>query len=207
MMKRIYVLIFIMQGSLLLGQNLREFSPNMNRFPGEVLYYLTYSDELQPEEATIVQEFKNYWDSVVFTIDEKDKIMVVSNMLLAKKVSPRPQFYNFVHLLTQFKRTQHDPRSFSNWLDCFEKYVADKKTTTAGIDRIVKITLDIIEKEALSIFPAGQWISRSKQYRFEESNRRFLVVIDKTDLVGYNLKRDSIEIKDTRGKLDLLEIQ
>ena len=205
-MRNRIILLFMLISSTAGAQQLKEFTSQMNKFPDEVLLFLTYSDELTPEETDMIEKFKHYWDSAFFNIDEKDKIMTIANQLLTKKLRPKPHFVNYINTVLQFKVSGHDPQSFTAWLNILEAYVNNKKTTAVSIDKAIVSTNNLIQFNALNIFPSGKWIPSVTKYKFENVNNRFMVNFGKIDITGYNIKDDSIKIKQTTGRLDLIDM-
>ncbi|UCH14316.1 MAG: hypothetical protein JSV22_14610, partial [Bacteroidales bacterium] len=91
----------------LFSQQLKKFSEDHDNFISEL--YVFMGKNISANDERILNEFKVIWDSdSLFTADEQDRIITVSQKLLNENAKASPQFSNYLLCLLTLKKSDFD---------------------------------------------------------------------------------------------------
>jgi len=202
MKKRIEVVLFFLLCLLITslpaaGQALKEFPseqdlfiPELNKFMGPNL--------TESQQATLTS-FSSLWLSGAFDLEEKSKIISLSNLLLKRRARANPNFLEFLTTLSAFKQTEGNQENFTPWYSGLVDLLNNKNFTLRVIRRYLNITHGVMESGVLYTSSANEWKMRSGEYRFLFDST-LKIIFQKSDLVCY-AQRDSGIIYKTEGTL------
>lgn len=178
------------------SQQLKKFSEDHNTFISEL--YLFMEINISAKDEGIVNEFKNIWESdSLFTPDEQDRIINISQKLLDKNAKPSPQFSNYLLCLLTFKRSNLDIENYNTWEKGLLYILEQRKVTLRKINDYLVFTIELINSTSLHKSSSTQWKASNPDYRFimdQDIKVRFKLI----DLTCLS-KRDSIIIFNTEG--------
>ncbi len=106
MKKRIEVVLFFLLCLLITslpatGQLIKEFPSEQDLFLPELNKFM--GPNLNESQQAILTSFSSLWLSGAFDLEEKSKIISLSNLLLKRRARANPNFLEFLTTLSAFK--------------------------------------------------------------------------------------------------------
>ncbi len=202
MRKRIEVVLFFLLCLLFTslpaaGQSIKEFPSEQDLFLPELNKFM--GPNLTESQQAILTNFSSLWLSGAFDLEEKSKIISLSNLLLKRRARANPNFLEFLTTLPAFKQTEGNQENFTPWYRGLVELLNSKKFTLRDIRRYLSITKGVMESGVLYTSPANEWKIGSGEYRFLFDST-LKIIFQKSDLVCY-AQRDSGIIYKTEGTL------
>lgn len=189
------MLILVSGYSVIYSQQLSSFSEDPEKFIEEVNLYM--GTRLNEETQQVLNNFQHFWLSGVFSIEEKLRIIQVSNAFLSRKARPVPHFSNYFLALFHFKQINHEQASYDAWESGLLSLIRDRKVQLREVDRFLEIAVWLLSEKTLYQSASVQWIATADDFRFHFDSTIF-VTFDKTDLICY-AQRDSGTLTETSG--------
>ena len=179
------------------AQQFKQFSGKSEKFTSEINLFL--GSTIEPDLKKIVHDFEVNWDSLIFSVREKENILLFSRCFIEKKGRANPDFYNFLNTLNLFLVKGHPRESFGQWLNSLIGICNNPKTSILIINRLIGNTSDLLAKNVIYKSPSIIWKPTSKNYVYKFDSILHLV-FENTDLVCYS-RHDSIKITGTSGEV------
>lgn len=180
------------------AQMIREVHTNRNDYLLDVTAILEYSknkDYLAKGEE-LLEEFTGLWESGYFQDHHREKIYSISNRMLNKSMRSYPHFYDFFHILTDFYRLGLNDNDLELWLMQYDTLGVDR--SSRPMTQFLDYTRNLFDNSMLFETRSRAWYFRNGGFHFDQDTALFLY-FEKTNLVC-STGRDSMEIKETRGK-------
>jgi hypothetical protein len=202
MKKRIEVVLFFLLCLLITsfpvaGQSIKEFPSEQDLFLPELNKFM--GTNLNENQQAILINFGSLWLSGTYDLEEKNKIINLSNLLLKRRARANPNFLEFLTSLSAFKQTEGNQENFAPWYNGLVELLINKNFTLGDIRRYFNITKGVMEAGVLYTSSANEWKIRSGEYRFLFDST-LKIIFKKSDLVCY-AQRDSGIIYQTQGTL------
>lgn len=183
------------------AQQFKQFSGKPENFISEIYSFGT--NVIEDDQILILRSLKFNWDSI-FSITEKEKILLASKCLVEKKARPNPDYFSFLNTLNTFIEKKHPSESFNVWLDVLINLCSIKKTTLSSLLRFNENTYRLLTENIIYQSPSLSWKPSSNNFYYKISEDNLYVIFPSTDLICY-AKRDSINIFNTKGKLNPIQ--
>jgi hypothetical protein len=178
------------------SQQLKKFSEDHNNFMSELYSFM--EKNISAEDQKILNDFENVWEAdSLFTSEEQDRIINISQKLLDKNAKPAPQFLNYLLSLLTFKKSNLGNENYNTWETGLIYIIEQRRVTLSKINAYLVFTIELINSNSLHKSPSTHWKASKPDYKFvfdEDIKLRFNL-IDLTCIT----KRDSIIIFDTEG--------
>jgi len=202
MKKRIEVVLFFLLCLLITsfpaaGQSLKEFPSEQDLFLPELNKFM--GTNLNESQQAILTNFGSLWLSGSYDLEEKSKIISLSNLLLKRRARANPNFLEFLASLSAFKLTEGNQENFTPWYNGLVELLNNNNFVLRDIRRFFNITKGVMEARVLYTSPANEWKISSGEYRFFFDST-LKIIFQKSDLVCY-AQRDSGIIYKTKGTL------
>jgi len=202
MKKRIEVVLFFLLCLLITslpaaGQLLKKFPSEQDLFIPELNKFM--GQNLNENQQAILTSFSSLWLSGAFDLEEKSKIISLSNLLLKRRARANPNFLEFLTTLSAFKQTEGNQENFTPWYSGLVDLLNNKNFTLRVIRRYLNITHGVMESGVIYTSSANEWKTGSGEYRFLFDST-LKIVFQKSDLICY-AQRDSGIIYKTEGTL------
>lgn len=177
------------------GQVPSQFSGESTKFTAELTTFMGTLVN-KPEKAEI-DLFNSLYDSTVFDIRVKDRIINVASQLRGRRVSQVPGFIFFARTLTSFINTQQGQDEISAWLEGLSEMAFDPRFSNASVEKFIEVTgLLLVDN---TIYSAGsvRWKTRDGSAEFVRDT--VLKIEIKAVTLKAFLGKDSTEIYDFTG--------
>ncbi|MFW5751981.1 MAG: hypothetical protein ACOCW8_01440, partial [bacterium] len=195
--------IFIFTSTLLSGQS-REFSGSTEEYPDE-LFEMLINLMSEEEEETLRLFFEQWEKDSLYSEEEKQNIVDISNQLLKQKARPKPHFYNYIVTLMGFKASTQPHESFLNWQKGLIGLLESKRVNLSRLNKYFENTISLVHENSLYSSSSVTWKSNNSNFRFKYRGDQLYVDFPELELTCYS-KRDSIKIFETAGWLDLFNL-
>jgi hypothetical protein len=184
------------------SQLIREFTADTLVYIEEIKKFT--SNYISADEAKILDNFINVWQSGGFTWPEMNVIVENSTKLVRKNGRASPHFISYFELLTILFSEEYSGVGRKEWENAISFFLSDKNTGLRSIDAFLKSSANLLKNNDLFNLPGNTWKGLNPKYRFLFQDDEIRVVFESFDMVCYS-KRDSIIIFGTSGWLDLIE--
>lgn len=211
----LFVVLSFLSGSFtkVSAQSFKQFSGKPESYVSELYKFLSSSpleerknlitfmeDEQSTDSLRLKLEmYVNNWDSLVFSSEEKEKILSISKNLIDKKVRAFPDYFQFVFLVQSFIEKGHSRESFNEWLDGMVWYCDNKKRSLTIINKILFQTKIALYDQLLFKSRLHSWKPTNFEFYFDFDSE-LKMHVGNCNLICYS-KRDSIYIYNTKGTL------
>ncbi len=189
------LIIFLGLSQCISSQQLKEFSKDRSMFPEELNLFM--EKNISAEESNKLTEFKTYWADSLFTHDEQDRIINISQLLLNEKAKPSPHFINYLSCLTDFKKKNINVENYNSWEKGLLYILEQKNLSLSEKNEFLVFTIGLINSNIIHESYSAQWKANKPDFKFvmeEDIKVRFTNI----DLSCY-AKKDSITIFNTGG--------
>jgi hypothetical protein len=190
------LLFVIFSVSGIYSQKLTKISGDTAKYPEEVISLM--GSNIPEQDASALSDFKLDWNTGFFSLEEKNLMIEVSKIMVAKKAIGIPHFRSFISLSTEMKKSEKNKDSFIPFLEYFKKYTSEKRTTLSAMNSLMLSLTDLIKENYLSKMSTLQWQYSGEGYSFNFDNDQLKIQFKKGTLTCFS-KRDSILIKETTG--------
>lgn len=191
------ILFITLPGNFAKAQRNDIFSGEPTKYIEELSVFMT---NLPEQYEDVLKSFIDAWEKdSLFDDTERQNIIKISQLLVARKARPYPHFYKLLVCMLAFEEYNRSPQNYTNWIDGFIDMLEKKKTKTLEFDNLLEVTIVLLRDNYLYQSSSTIWKASNPDYRIE-NRKELTVVFDKTDLICYS-KRDSIHLFQTRGIL------
>jgi len=148
-MKRILIILFIGFVQLQFGyaQQFKSFSEDISLYPEEIKTF--FANSLKEGDALFFDGFTVDWNSGMFSDEEKNRIITVSNQLLKRKARPYPHFKAYINTILLFKEPDRGNINYDKWEEGLMSLIKDKNLRFAI--QFFKSTTDLLTSRRLSL--------------------------------------------------------
>lgn len=221
LMKRASVLLFYFTFFICLHINasgntvfdflkVRSAVPHDTTFSGNTEYYSAelksfMGNNLNDENNNVIELFIEAWngEDSLFSNDEKTVIMQLSRKLIDHNAKPSPHFINFLACTYAFKQDITRENDYITWNKALDHYLSLDDISIHRINHIILSTLNLLKNNAIYISASTVWKCSHAGYKLT-FDQELTAEFEQTKLSCY-AKRDSIEIKDTKGRVYLMD--
>ena len=182
------------------SQLLKEFSGEIDQYTDEIDQLI--SRNLSDDNQDFLDEFLLRYDSnTVFSEDEKQAMIDISQQMLEGKARPLPHFLNYLKAADLFK----EKTRFGNLseMDYYRWQIALKDYLKGGfklgeLNDFYEFTIEFLQNNTINKSYSTKWVATSDDYKFVYKQEKLRILFNQTDLICY-AKRDSIRINKTSG--------
>ncbi len=154
----------------------------------------------QQQSVAIYKEFEKKFKSGGFTESESTRLMTICNDMLTLKLNANPYFIDLLQSANALESGTKDSR-FEKWISVFEPMVSDafQIRKFEPIRQFLNFSASFVEQNAL-FFGTNtiNWFVDNKDYVWKIEKGIPSVSWEKLNIKGV-YKKDSIEIRDTKG--------
>lgn len=180
-----------------LAQDISKFSGDHESYPSELRDVV--KDQLKEEDEQAFEDFTDYWnsDTLSFSPEHKDLIIVLSEYLFKKTSVNTDHFITFIKVLLLYKNQDKFYSEFEAWTKGLENYAANESISINRLSQFIKNSYALFTNNTIAINPAYNWKASNSNFTFffdEIPSIRFT----ETDIICTNQK-DSIVILKTQG--------
>ncbi len=195
------VLIFI----CLLGFSFSIFSAGKSKFSGDKDLYpeelKEYMKNLSEEHRELVDEFIEGWkEDSIYSGDEKEDIIALSQKLEKKNARPYPHFVSFLNTIMLLKK-KGDSGIYEDWKDGFEFYLGRKKANSGEILRVLNFSIDFFGENILYRSRSTTWSVDSLSSYNIKTRKGLIIEFEKAGLKCVT-RTDSINLYQVKGYVD-----
>ena len=187
--------IFILSNSLL-AQRLESFTLGVE-YIDQFKDFMTASKNSTMED--LYKDFDKLYKSAYFTVEQKDTIQAISNIMLTERMTANPYFSAYLTALMKVKNSENGEERFARWHEVLRELLTTTENRKKSFKSFVDFSIDYFEKNALKSSTSGvNWIVRSGKDEIVIENGEALIKFDKLDLLGAR-GTDTIQIAYTSG--------
>ncbi len=189
------ILILILIGSGLSGQEAFYRFTGLENYPGEIVGFMGSADE--EIQSLAITTFIENWNAGMMLDTTKAQVIAISNAMLDKNARPRPHFITFLQVINAFTVYQGPAENYLNWLRSMLHVTASSDFSLPEINDYLLFTLKLMNAGILYESNSTRWTSSNPDFQlvFGDSVQ---VIIPATDLTCYAV-RDSILVYGTSG--------
>ena len=163
----LFILVFAIQAHHAQYQ-LDEFSANPNEYIAQLETFMTTSKREELEEA--FDGFEAVFNSGLFSREEQDTIISMSNQMLSYRMTPSPFFEDYLTALQHVKKSSELPeQQFKDWHNILASTVQDiENKSTKKFGRFLDFSRYFFETQTLRYSKNGtSWLAKSAKYRMK----------------------------------------
>ncbi|MCK4747428.1 MAG: hypothetical protein KAT15_10345, partial [Bacteroidales bacterium] len=142
MKRAIIILIFLVLGTALKAQVIREFSLDTALYVQELVNFTGIS--LETSEVPDFQRFLHLYDSLGY--ERRMEIIEASNLLLNRKCRPRPHFIKYQRVMMEFFYEDKTSHGYEEWLEGFRLFMASNAALLRNVDQWLSLSLSLLEE-------------------------------------------------------------
>jgi hypothetical protein len=201
MRKLILGILFLFILKLGFSQKPEKFSDTREGYFQEISAMLlsTKSKLYQKKSEKLLEGFGPKWVSERFSPEEKDEIIIASNILLEKKIRVFPEFYHFMEALNALAYSRQAKRGVIAWLRSLEPIPLKK--SAKGFNKYLDFSIALFSDHILYNTRTLAWKFDKADYVFEFDSVPILN-FEKLDLIC-STRKDSAVIVGTKGSYDI----
>lgn len=177
------------------GQTRQQFTGDPQKFTVELTTFM--GPNLNVEQLALLNSFITAWDSTYLNIENKNSIINLSNLLVAKRMRPTPHFTDLMTTLMAFMNYDLSGSYLNQWIDGVISFSSLPSAQVSRINTFIKSTGLLISDRILYKSPSVTWKLSDDNYSFVNDSV-FRIVIPSTDLICYS-QYDSTVIYGTSG--------
>jgi len=177
------------------GQVRTTFSADPANFTRELTAYM--GPNLNVEQTTLMNSFVAAWDSTFLNLEEKSKIINLSNHMVSKRMRPVPHFTDFIGTLMAFINYDVKDEYLDKWIEGATTLISQPSVQLSRISLFIRSAGLLITDGILYQSPTVTWKITGDRYSFE-TDTVFRIDIQETDLVCFS-QSDSTIIFKTSG--------
>jgi hypothetical protein len=204
-MKKLTLILFIAVFGLspIFGQQLKSFTADSAVYIDEIRKFT--DNYINDESSKVLDSFIDYWNSPKCTPQDREEIILFSNLLLKKNGRPSPHFIDFYKAVLKFAEGNFEKLDIPAWKQSFRFYLESKTTPLKVIENYQDVTLNLLESNILYNNSSTIWSVPQTNYVFRFNQGSPDIRFDNVDL-NCNAKRDSISIENTSGTLNPVDM-
>ena len=192
-----FFLTFLNSSHLIFSQEFKKFSGERDKYINELSLFM--GANISAEDEQIFNDFISIWiNDSLYTLDEQDRIIKISQNLVNKKAKAVPHLKNYLLCLNAFRKSTVSTENYETWEKGLLHITGQRKMVMSKINAFFIFTIDLIESNILHKTHASIWKASKPDYRFV-FDKEIKVNFNKTDITCYS-KKDSIQIFNTEGE-------
>ena len=173
---------------------LKEFSKEFPAYIKELNAFMTASDN-----ADLKAIFKSFSKSTSgFSASEKEKIIIISNKMLDKRLRANTHFSKFLSTLMLVDKHAKGESMLPEWLGVFDKTVDN--TTTKKLLLFCAFTDGLLKENSLRSSKGASWGVSSEDYKFEFQVIEPIILFNTPFNLTCSADGGSYTIEGTKGK-------
>ncbi len=174
----------------------RSFTHEKQAFYDELSKMLSDADKKEAK-ALLDGRFDVFWlQSNVYDEAQTEKIYVVADMMLKKKLRPFPYFESLVNILMAFPGSPQEGEDFDTWVEIVQALDANSRS---DLEDFILKTEDLLATNTFYRSKSTQWKVDKPAWSFEVLDRSYAVHFGDVDLICI-ARDDSSVIHATTGK-------
>ncbi|MEO1261247.1 MAG: hypothetical protein AAFZ15_20760 [Bacteroidota bacterium] len=191
----LFVLFFLINS--ISAQRLESFSMGIE-YIDELKDFMTASKNSRMED--LYKDFDKLYKSAYFTVEQKDTIHSISNLMLAERMTANPYFFAYLQALMKVKNTEQGDERFSKWHQVLREILLTSSNKKKAFKSFVDFSNDYFENSALKSSKTGvSWIVRSaKGDDIIIRDGEVIMQFEQLDLLAIR-RTDTIQINYTSG--------
>ncbi|MDY0197515.1 MAG: hypothetical protein RBR68_06845 [Tenuifilaceae bacterium] len=197
------LLLFLCFSRLSVGQKFTKFEDDPQKYTSKLEEII--KDQLLDEEKQPFKNFVLFWnnDSISFSVEQKTRIIDVSNALLKKTIVNTTHFVSLAKILSLYPKVEKFQDIFDPWIEGLSLIVNDDKVSIAKIGRFTENSYLLFTKNILVVNPAFSWKASNNNITLHLTDN-FYIDFPDINLTCFN-NIDSIVIQSTAGRFFPLE--
>ena len=173
---------------------LKEFSKDFPIYLAELSELMTASDN--SDLKTVYKSFSK--NSSELTLVEQEKIIIISNKMLHKRMRANPHFSKVLSALMNVNNHAKGESMLPEWLGVVDETV--ENTTTKKLMLFCAFTDDLVKENILRKSKAAAWLVNTDDYSFDFEMIEPIVLFNSTFNLSCSTDRDSYTIEGTKGR-------
>ena len=173
---------------------LKEFSKDFPIYLAELSDFMTASDN--SDLKTVFKSFSK--NSSKLTITEKEKIIIISNKMLDRRMRSNPHFSKVLSALVNVNNHVKGESMLPEWLGVIDETVCN--TTTKKLMLFCAFTEDLVTENILRKSKAAAWMVNNDDYRFEFEMIEPIILFNSSFDLTCSASGGSYTIEGTKGK-------
>lgn len=183
------------------AQQIRAFQMDTATF---VLELRTFSaDRLQENEVPDFERFIRLWDSLPY--DREMEIISLSNLMLDRNCSLRPQFILFQKVMLEFWNEGKTSHGYNEWVEGYRHFLASDRAVLQAITHFLETTYLLFTENALVKNNSLLWKVAGPLFTISPADGTVHFIFNDVTVTCY-LGRDYIQILDASGFFDPLTL-
>lgn len=146
-----------------MAQTPKSFSHDSVAFLNEMSALLIEARKKEGKDF-MEEEFTPVWNGGHFSGDQREKIYVVCDFMLTRRMKAYPEFHSFLFSLTSFVKGERSDRSFQAWIGSLEKMINSRQRKK--FVEYLKSCNGLFADNTMYQSASTQWQSSSANYDF-----------------------------------------
>jgi hypothetical protein len=196
------ILLFLILAESVQAQIIREFSGDTATYIPELIRFTGTS--LETSEVPDFERFLRLYDSLPH--EQRMDIIQVSNMMLALKCRPRPQFIQYQRVMLEFFDEDKTFHGYEQWLEGLKTFLKSDRALLQTVTQWLSLSLLLLEDNTFYSSSAVMWKASEPSFRFQNDSRGMTVGFEDVTLACYS-GQDFIQIMNASGYIDPLSLE
>ena len=190
----VLTLVFSFSTSAQKKGKLKEFSKDFPIYLAELSEFMTASDN-----SDLKMVFKSFSkNSSELTVIEQEKIILISNKMLGKRMRAKPHFSEFLTSLMIVNNHVKGESMLPQWLGVIDQTVDN--TTTKKLMLFCAFTDDLVKENILRKSKTAAWLVNTDDYRFVFEMIEPIILFNSNFNLSCSADGGSYTIEGTKGK-------
>ncbi|MCU0378287.1 MAG: hypothetical protein MUC78_08505 [Bacteroidales bacterium] len=177
------------------AQVTNQFSGDVTLFTTELTAFMgSYISQSQKAEVDL---FISVWDSTLFAVPVKERIVNVASQMRSRNIRQAPGFILYIRTLTAFAIRGSNQEEITGWLAGLSEAIFNPRFSNSSIEKYIEVTGLLITDNIIYAAGTMKWKAKGGSVEFVRDT------IFKVDITGATmtcyLTRDSTEIYDFTG--------
>ena len=190
----VLTLVFSFSTSAQKKGKLKEFSKDFPIYLSELNEFMTASDN--SDLKAVYKYFSK--NSLEFTEEEQEKIILISNKMLDKRMRANPHFSKVLSALMNVNNHVKGESMLPEWLGVIDEIVDN--TTTKKLMLFCAFTDDLVRENILRKSKAAAWLVDTDDYSFEFEMIEPIILFNSNFNLSCSADGGSYTIEETKGK-------
>jgi len=203
MRKLFIVIVCLLSVAFVNAQQFAQFDTEHGKFMKDLEQYMTTGK--MEANVKLMDQFSKMVKDGKINSAWLDKIVVTTNIMIGKSMSPYPYFNNYLTTIINAVNSGKTDAQFAEWSDIIDNIIPNqKKGDNSDFSRFMEFSKDFFLDKALNTTPAKTWKVETDSYKFNYEDNKPSVTFPTTTLLGC-IKTDTLTIKQTAGTYYPLE--
>lgn len=190
---KIKIFLLLVSGLFILNSYAQTFSSDSVKFYKEVSSYLNNISKVKSKD--FLKELEESWYGGKFTPNQRVEVYATSNLIVAKKLKPFPDFSNYLDAVINFAESGKTVDEFKKWHETLNKVLEGRNKKK--MQSYIKTSKELFENNTIYSSSSTVWQASNAKYHFVYDKDPY-IVFDEMDLKCYS-KRDSSVLYKTKG--------